>query len=100
MLVKEIMNSSYPSLYEDELATKARAVLRERNLWVLPIIDEKKRLVGILSRRNLMSITSSISPMRVKGIMTNPPFVATMDMDALQALKEMNRFDKWYVAVV
>ncbi len=94
------MNPSYPSLYEDELATKARAILRERNLRVLPIIDEKKRLVGTLSRRNLMSITSSISPMRVKGIMTNPPFVATIDMDALQALKEMNRFDKWYVAVV
>lgn len=100
MLVKDIMDHSYPSLYADELATKARAILRDRNLRVLPIVDDKKRLIGTLSRRNLMTITSSISPMRVKGIMTNPPFIATMDMDAPQALKEMYRYDKWYVAIV
>ena len=100
MLIREIMDRRYPSLHEDELATKARAVLRERNLRVLPIVDEKKRLVGTLSRRNIMSITSSISPMRAKGIMSTPPFIATSDMDASQVLKEMTRFDKWYVAVV
>lgn len=100
LLVKEIMNHSYPSLYTDELATKARAILRDQNLRVLPIIDDERRLVGTLSRRNIMTITSSISPIRIKGIMTTPPFVATMEMDALQALREMNRLDKWYVAVV
>ena len=100
LLVKEIMNHNYTSLYVDELATKARAVLRDQNLRVLPIIDDKKRLVGTLSRRNIMTITSSISPMRIKGIMDTPPFVATMDMDVLQVLKEMNGLDKWYVAVV
>lgn len=100
MFVREIIDRRYPSLYEDELATKARAVLRERNLRVLPIVDKKRRLVGTLSRRNIMSITSSISPVRAKGIMSTPPYVATMDMDASQVLKEMNRFDKWYVAVV
>lgn len=100
LLVKEIMNHSYPSLYTDELATKARAILRDQNLRVLPIIDDERRLVGTLSRRNIMTLTSSVSPMRIKGIMTTPPFVATMEMDALQALREMNRLDKWYVAVV
>ncbi len=100
MLVKDVMNRNYPSLYEDELATKARAVLRDRNLRVVPIVDDKNRLVGTLSRRNIMTITSSISPMRVKGIMTIPPFIATMDMDATLAVKQMRRLDKWYVAVV
>ncbi len=100
MIVEELVDTRYPSLHEGEPATKARAILREQNLRVLPIIDEKKRLVGTLSRRNIMSITSSISPLRVKGVMTTPPFVATMDMNASHALKEMNRFDKWYVAVV
>ncbi len=100
MLVKDIMTHSYPSLYVDELATKARAVLRNRNLRVLPIVDGRKRVEGIVSRRNIMTISSSISPLRVKGIISTPPFIATMDMPALQALKEMHRFDKWYVAVV
>ncbi len=94
------MTHSYPSLYVDELATKARAVLRNRNLRVLPIVDGRKRVEGIVSRRNIMTISSSISPLRVKGIISTPPFIATMDMPALQALKEMHRFDKWYVAVV
>ncbi len=100
MLVKEIMNYRYPSLHEDELATKARAILREQSLRMLPIVDNRNCLVGTVSRRHIMSITSSISPVRVRGLMITPPFIATIDMDALEALKQMNRFDKWYVGVV
>ena len=100
MRVQDLMDRNYPSLYADELATKARAVLRSRGLRVLPVVDEDKRLIGTVSRRDVMAITSSISPIRVKGIMSTPKFVASMDMDVFQAAREMIRLDEWYIPVV
>lgn len=94
------MDRRYPVLYEDELATKARATLRSRGLRVLPIVDDHKRVVGMISRGDVMTITSSISPIRVKGVMSTPRFVAHVDMDAFHAGREMIRLDEWYVPVV
>jgi len=94
------MDRNYPSIYGDELATKARAVLRSRGLRVLPVVDERKRLVGMLSRGNIMAITSSVSPIRVKGIMSTAKFVATVDVDVSHAVREMIRLDEWCVPVV
>jgi CBS domain-containing protein len=96
----DVADKKYPSIYEDELATKARAILRERGLRTLPVVDENKRLVGIITRSDIMTITSSVSPIRVKGIMSNPRFVATPDMEARFAVQKMLRLDEWYVPVV
>jgi len=98
--VKDIMDRSYPSLYVDELATKARAILRDMGLRILPIIDEDKRLVGIVTRSDLMAITSSVSPIRVQGVMSRPKFVATLEMYADKAVREMLRLDEWYSPVI
>jgi len=100
LLVQDIMDRNYPSIYFDELATKARAVLRERALRILPVVDEYKRLVGVISRSDMMSITSSVSAIRVTGIMSTNPYSVIPDMDAVQAMREMVRRDEWYVPVV
>jgi len=98
LFVKDLTDRKYPFLYLDDLVTKARAVMR-RGLRVLPIVDERKRLSGVVSRMDIMAITSSISPIRVKGIMSPPKIVATMDMDAFATLREMIRLDTWYIPV-
>jgi CBS domain-containing protein len=98
--VQDIADCKYPSIYADELATKARAVLRERGLRTIPVIDENKRLLGVVTRSDVMSITSSVSPIRVKGIMSSPRLTATPEMDAHSVLKKMLRLDEWYVPVV
>lgn len=100
MRVLDIADKKYPSIYEDELATKARAILRERGLRTLPVVDKDKRLVGVISRSDIMTITSSVSPIRVKGIMSNPRFVATPDMEARSVVQKMLRLDEWYIPVV
>jgi len=94
------MDRSHPFLYPDEQATKARAVLRDRGLRVLPVVDERKRLVAMIARSDVMAITSSVSLIRVKGIMSTPRFVATADTKTTQAAKEMIRLDEWYIPVV
>lgn len=100
MRVQEVMDRNYPSLYADELATKARATIRSRGLRVLPVVDKRKHIIGLISRGDVMAITSSISPIRVKGLMSTLRFVAPMDMDAFHAVREMIRLDEWYIPVV
>ena len=80
LLVQDVMDQSFPQLYKDELATKARALLRSRGLRVIPVVDDNKRLVGMVSRGDVMTITSSISSIRVRGIMSHPMFIATIGM--------------------
>jgi len=98
--VKEIANEKHPYIYEDELATKARAIIRDFGLRILPVTDENRKLLGVVSRSNILAISSSISPIRVKGIMVNPKHIATMEDDAFSTVKEMIRLDEWYTPIV
>jgi len=98
--VQDIMNRNHPSIYPDELATKARAVLRDFKLRILPVVGDRKQLLGFVSRNDVMTISSSVSTVRVKGIMSAVRFAATLDMDAVRSAQEMMRLDEWYVPVV
>jgi len=100
LLVKEIIGPAYPALYEDELVTKARALIREQGLGILPIIDKQKRLIGVISRRSVLAVTSSVSAIRAKGVMSEPNFITTLDTDAGEAGRKMIRLDDWYAPVV
>ena len=100
MRVKEIMDGRHPFIYEDELATKARAMIRDFTLRILPVVNENRRLLGHVSRGNVMIISSSVSPIRVKGIMTTPKHVATREDEVVSTVKEMIRLDEWCIPVV
>lgn len=99
MQVKDIVTANYPALYEDELVTKARAMIREQGLGILPVIDQQKRLIGVISRRSIMTISSSKSTIRVKGIMNQPNLILAKDTEALEAARRMLRLDTWYAPV-
>jgi CBS domain-containing protein len=100
LLIKEIMNERHPFIYEDELATRARAIIRDFALRILPATDDHKKLLGKVSRRDIMTISSSVSPIRVKGIMTPAKHVAAMDDDVATTIKTMLKADVWYAPVV
>lgn len=98
--VAEIMSKNFPFIHEDELVTKARAMLRSHHVRVLPVVDYHKRLLGIIYRRNIMAITSSISAIRVKGLMENPRLVAVLDEEGYSVAKRMVKLDEWYAPVI
>ncbi|MEM3153718.1 MAG: CBS domain-containing protein, partial [Candidatus Bathyarchaeia archaeon] len=81
-------------------ATKARALIRDFSLRILPVTNRERKLLGVVSRGVVMTISSSVSPIKVKGIMTNPKHVATIDDDAFQTIKAMLRVDEWCTPVV
>jgi CBS domain-containing protein len=98
--VKEIMDGKHPFIHKHELATKARAIIRDFGLRILPVTDENRKLLGKVSRRDAMAISSSVSPIRVDGIMTPPKHVAAVEDDAASTIKKMLRLDAWYAPVV
>jgi len=98
--VKEIMDRKHPFIYDDELTTKARAMIRNFALRILPVVNGNKKLLGIVSRGNVMAISSSVSPIRVRGIMSTTRHTAAMEDDAASTVKKMIRLDEWYVPVV
>ncbi|MEM3613084.1 MAG: CBS domain-containing protein [Candidatus Bathyarchaeia archaeon] len=100
MRVKEILNEKHPFIYDDELATKARALIRDFSLRILPVTNRERKHLGIVSRGAVMTISSSVSPIKVKGIMTNPKYVATTEDDAFQTVRAMLRVDEWCTPVV
>jgi CBS domain-containing protein len=100
LIVQELMDQRHPFVYVDELVTKARAVIRDFGLRMLPIVEENRRLVGVISRGDVMTISSSISPIKVKGVMSNPKLTATFDMDVETVTRRMIQLDEWYVPVV
>ena len=100
MRVKEIMDPKHPSIYDDDLATKARALIRDLDLRILPVVDKNKLLLGKVSRRDVMTISSSVSPMKVKGIMTPAKHVATVEDETTAAFRAMIKVDVWYAPVV
>ncbi len=99
MLVKEIMNERHPFIYEDELATKARATIRDFSLRILPVTDGNRKLLGKVSRRDIMTISSSVSPIRVKAIMTPAKHIATIDDETNSTAKTMMKVDVWQAPV-
>lgn len=100
MLVRDIMDANHPSMHAEEPATKARAILRDFRLRILPVVDEHRRLLGVVSRNDIMAISSSVSPVRVRGIMSEVRFAAPVDMDSFEASRKMMGLDEWYVPVV
>jgi CBS domain-containing protein len=98
--VKEIMDEKHPFIHADELATKARAIIRQHGLRILPVTDENRKLLGKISRRDVMAISSSVSPIRVRGIMTQPRYMATVEDEVVSTIRDMLRADAWHAPVV
>jgi len=99
LLVKEIMNERHPFIYEDELVTKARATIRDFSLRILPVTDGNRKLLGKVSRRDIMTISSSVSPLRAKAIMTPAKHIAALDDEAISTARTMLRIDVWQAPV-
>lgn len=99
MQVKETMDAKHPFIFMSEPATKARAVMRDFSLRLLPIINADKKLQGIVTRHEIMTISSAISPILVKGIMTQPRQTATANEEALAVVKNMVRLE-WYIPII
>jgi CBS domain-containing protein len=94
------MDQKHPFIHKHELATKARALIRDFDLRILPVTDENTKLLGKVTRRDVMAISSSVSPIRVEGIMTSAKHIATVEDEVYSTVRQMLHVDVWYAPVV
>ena len=100
MRVKYFTDTFYPTILPDDPATKARALMRDLGLRMIPVIDGSSHLQGIIRRENILLITSTRSNALAKNIMDNPILSFKPGEDALNAFKVMIELDEWYAPVV
>jgi CBS domain-containing protein len=98
--VKLFAQTNYPKISSDTPLTRARAVMRDLSLRLLPVVKEGDFLEGILRREHVLSVSSTKSDITVSQVMENPPVVFRAEEDARRAFKIMLEFDEWYVPVV
>lgn len=58
----DIMSAPPVTIGEDELVTRAAALMAEKNIKRLPVLDREGKLAGIISRLDVLALVSSGSP--------------------------------------
>jgi len=98
--VRSFAQFNYPKISSETPLTRARAIMRDLSLRLLPVVKEGDFLEGILRREHVLSISSTKSDIAVSQVMENPLLVFKTGEDALKAFKIMLEFDEWYVPVI
>lgn len=87
LLVKEVMTPDPLTIEEDDLATKARSLFRRYDYRSLPVVSRDGELTGIITRRDILNISSARSNILVSGLMSTPLVITTGNED-LRVLAE------------
>lgn len=99
MKVEDIMTKNPVFLHESDFMTHARQMIRDRNKRTLPVVDSKKRVIGMLSEKDALNIYSTKSNVTVEGFTSGFPEVYP-DMDIMHAAKIMVDADAGRVPVI
>ena len=84
--VKDIMTRDVVYVSPEDLATKARSIIRQHGYRALPVMD-KGKLVGVVSRGDILKITSNKSNLTVSGLMNKNPETISENEDIYSAAK-------------
>lgn len=98
--VREVMTTSVVAVHEDDPATRVRALFREYGYRSFPVVDSEGRLTGIITRGDIMRISSSRSNLLAGGLMSTNVFTALPGENILEAARKMIRMDVERLPVV
>ncbi|MGC9515568.1 CBS domain-containing protein [Methanocrinis sp.] len=85
-LVGEIMSKDPVSVGEGDFVTRARQLIRDNQLRGLPILNSQGHVVGIVTDRDMLKISSTRSNVTVSGFSVEAPLV-TPETDIVEAAK-------------
>ncbi|MFZ3384193.1 MAG: CBS domain-containing protein [Candidatus Methanoperedens sp.] len=88
MKVEEAMTKNPVFIQDTDFMTHARQVMRDRHYRTLPVINAKKRVIGILTEKELLNIYSTKSNVTVEGFTSEFPFIYP-EMGLMEAAKLM-----------
>ncbi len=88
MIVEEVMTKNPIFLHDTDFMTHARQVMRDQHKRTLPVVNSKKKVLGILTEKDILNIYSTKSNVTVEGFTSEFPEVYP-DMDMMHAAKLM-----------
>ncbi len=88
ILVKDVMTENPEYVNPSDLVTKARSIMRKHSRRCFPVVEDRK-LTGIVTRGDVMKITSSKTNLLVEGIMTKNVITATSDENLSSCTRKM-----------
>ncbi|MGV8144619.1 MAG: CBS domain-containing protein [Methanothermobacter sp.] len=97
--VKTIMTSNPLTVSVDTYATKVRSILREDGYRSLPVVSDR-RLEGIITRGDIMNISSTKSNIDARGIMEHPKVITTPEEDIIELSRKLLKADTVQAPVV
>ena len=88
MKVEDVMTKNPVYIQDTDFMTHARQVMRDRHYRTLPVINAKKRVIGILTEKELLNIYSTKSNVTVEGFTSEFPYIYP-EMGMMEAAKLM-----------
>ena len=91
ILVKDIMNKRPVCVRSTDQVTHARSLVRDCGCRALAVLDKGRqdKLIGVVSRGDILKITSNKTNMEVKGIMSSNLVLAADEEDIRVTAKKM-----------
>ena len=86
--VSDVMTRNPVCVNPDDLVTHARSVFRKYGFRAMPVVDDRNRIVGIISRGDVMLVTSTKTNLKVSGIM-NPNLFSVAPEDGIKYAAQM-----------
>jgi len=97
--VEEIMTPDPVTVAVDTHATKVRSIFREEGFRTIPVVSQN-RLEGVITRGDMLNISSTKSNIDARGIMEHPRVIATPDMELKSLAQEIMKANTVYAPVV
>ncbi len=96
------MPKKYLFVLLDSSIGELRQKVKETKARMLPVVFDERtlKLVGIIRRGSLLSITSTKTKATAKDLVEEPPLVFRPTDDAYRVAKMMISVDEWYAPVV
>lgn len=84
-----------------EPLTRVRALFRNTRARIAYVVDRRSRkLLGRVTRREVLAITSAKSNAIVEAVMSEPPVILSRDDTIADSVTRMLRVDEWYAPVL
>ena len=84
--VQDVMQKHSACVNDNDFMTYARQLMRDYHHKILPVVNENKIVLGVISEKDVLNITSTKSNITVKGFVTETP-VITEYMNLKQTAK-------------
>jgi len=80
--VRDLMSTALLTVNADETIAEAHAEMEVGVIRHLPVVDDRGRLVGVLSDRDILGVLSSKKPRKVADVMSRDVITTTPEANA------------------